>query len=114
MESYPSYKDSGVEWIGEIPSHWDSKRLKHISNFQSGYSFKSEDFSIDEEIPVVRIGDVGDKIDFSKCVKLSKTFLDEHKDFIIKKNDITINNYEEDMKNLYLKMLLNDYRFILD
>lgn len=30
----------------------------------------------------------------------------------IKKNDITINNYEEDMKNLYLKMLLNDYRFI--
>jgi type I restriction enzyme, S subunit len=90
MESYPSYKDSGVEWIGEIPSHWDSKRLKHISNFQSGYSFKSEDFSIDEEIPVVRIGDVGDKIDFSKCVKLSKTFLDEHKDFIIKKNDIMV------------------------
>ena len=37
-----------------------------------------------------------------------------HANFLefIKNNDITINNYEEDMKNLYLKMLLNGYRFI--
>jgi len=90
MKPYLSYKDSGVEWIGEFPSNWESKRLKHISNFQSGYSFKSEDFSIEEKIPVIRIGDVGDRIDFSKCVKLPETFLDEHKDFIIKKNDIMV------------------------
>jgi type I restriction enzyme, S subunit len=90
MKSYSSYKDSGVKWIGEIPSHWDSKRLKHVSNFQSGYSFKSEDFSLDEEIPVVRIGDIGDIIDFNKCIKIPKTFLDEHRDFIIRKNDIMV------------------------
>jgi type I restriction enzyme S subunit len=24
---YPDYKDSGVEWIGEMPSHWDQRRL---------------------------------------------------------------------------------------
>jgi len=28
MKTYESYKDSGVEWIGEIPSHWDVKRFK--------------------------------------------------------------------------------------
>jgi len=28
---YDSYKDSGVEWLGEIPSHWDCRRLKHIA-----------------------------------------------------------------------------------
>ncbi len=27
---YPKYKDSGVEWIGEIPEHWDIKRLKYL------------------------------------------------------------------------------------
>ncbi|MGB7510134.1 MAG: restriction endonuclease subunit S [Pelodictyon phaeoclathratiforme] len=27
-EKYPAYKDSGVEWIGEIPEHWEVKRLK--------------------------------------------------------------------------------------
>lgn len=25
---YPSYKDSGVEWLGDVPSHWEVKRLK--------------------------------------------------------------------------------------
>lgn len=25
---YPAYKDSGVEWIGEVPEHWEVKRLK--------------------------------------------------------------------------------------
>ena len=26
--SYPAYKDSGVEWLGEMPAHWELKRLK--------------------------------------------------------------------------------------
>jgi len=25
---YPKYKDSGVEWLGEVPEHWEVKRLK--------------------------------------------------------------------------------------
>lgn len=29
---YPVYKDSGVEWLGEIPEHWEIKKLKHISD----------------------------------------------------------------------------------
>jgi type I restriction enzyme S subunit len=28
-------KDSGIEWLGEIPEHWQAKRLKHISPRQS-------------------------------------------------------------------------------
>jgi type I restriction enzyme S subunit len=28
---YPAYKDSGVEWLGEIPAHWDVRRLKHLA-----------------------------------------------------------------------------------
>ena len=31
MNQYSSYKDSGVEWIGEIPSHWDVMKLKYLS-----------------------------------------------------------------------------------
>lgn len=29
--SYPKYKDSEVEWLGEVPEHWEIRRLKHIS-----------------------------------------------------------------------------------
>ena len=30
MKRYNAYKDSGVKWIGEIPSHWKTAKLKHI------------------------------------------------------------------------------------
>jgi len=29
---YPEYKDSGVEWLDQIPSHWNVKRLKFIAS----------------------------------------------------------------------------------
>ena len=36
MKKYDSYKDSGIEWIGEIPSHWEVVPLKYLSdNFDS-------------------------------------------------------------------------------
>ena len=31
---YPVYKDSGVEWLGEIPAHWEMRRLKAIASVQ--------------------------------------------------------------------------------
>jgi len=31
LEKYTSYKDSGVEWIGEIPEHWEIKKLKFLT-----------------------------------------------------------------------------------
>ena len=29
FKRYPAYKDSGAEWLGEVPCHWNLKRLKH-------------------------------------------------------------------------------------
>jgi len=34
FKSYPAYKDSGVEWLGEIPAHWEVKRLKTVASVQ--------------------------------------------------------------------------------
>ena len=31
-QKYPAYKDSGVEWLGEIPKDWKSERLASILN----------------------------------------------------------------------------------
>ena len=33
---YPKYKDSGVEWLGEVPEHWEATRLDRISDFVNG------------------------------------------------------------------------------
>ena len=34
--SYPKYKDSGVEWLGEVPEHWEVMPLKYVARFTSG------------------------------------------------------------------------------
>ena len=36
MERYCDYKDSGVKWIGRIPSHWKMKRLIYCGRFLKG------------------------------------------------------------------------------
>ncbi|MEY2342766.1 restriction endonuclease subunit S [Acidithiobacillus sp. IBUN Pt1247-S3] len=33
---YPKYKDSGVEWLGEVPEGWDVTKLKRLASLQSG------------------------------------------------------------------------------
>jgi len=47
MKQYESYKDSGIEWIGDIPSHWKVGRLKHYNEVLMGQSPNSEDYSDD-------------------------------------------------------------------
>lgn len=32
---YPAYKESGVEWIGRVPEHWEVKRLRHVASFSN-------------------------------------------------------------------------------
>lgn len=34
FKPYPAYKDSGVEWLEEIPAHWEVKRLKVLASVQ--------------------------------------------------------------------------------
>ena len=30
MVNYGEYRDSGIEWIGDIPSHWKVEKGKHV------------------------------------------------------------------------------------
>ena len=32
---YPAYKDSGVEWLGDVPTHWSVKPLKWVGTYQN-------------------------------------------------------------------------------
>ena len=43
MERYDLYKDSGVEWIGEIPSHWIKSKLKFVSEIVTGNTPPTKD-----------------------------------------------------------------------
>ena len=90
MKKYQKFKPSGVEWISDVPENWELKKLKYITEYKNGVSFKSEDFLKDDGIPVIRIGDVGDTINFNDCVKLPTSFLLNYSEFIIKNGDILV------------------------
>jgi len=35
LPAYPRYKPSGVEWLGEVPEHWNVKRLKYVAEIST-------------------------------------------------------------------------------
>ena len=51
-QPYPTYKDSGVEWLGAIPEHWEVKRLKYVCCINPSKSPISN-LSLDTEISFV-------------------------------------------------------------
>ena len=78
MKQYESYKDSGVEWIGEVPRHWEVRKIKTFSPVKRGASPRPIDdpkyFDENGEFSWVRIADVSasDKYLTTTTQKLSK------------------------------------------
>jgi restriction endonuclease S subunit len=48
MSSYTTYKSSGIEWLGDIPHHWEVKRLKLIGENIGGLTYSPDDVLEDE------------------------------------------------------------------
>ena len=69
MKKYDSYKDSGIEWIGEIPSHWEVKRLKYVSTINDDtLSEKTED---DYKVEYVDISSIESGVGISRTEKFT-------------------------------------------
>jgi len=49
---YPHYKPSGVEWLGDVPAHWEVKRLRRLARLKSGESITSEELAEGGDYPV--------------------------------------------------------------
>ncbi|MDM0956061.1 restriction endonuclease subunit S [Clostridium perfringens] len=45
-------KDSGVEWLGDIPREWNIKKIKYVSSLKSGESITSDNIRDDAKYPV--------------------------------------------------------------
>lgn len=64
-------KDSGIEWIGQIPNNWDMKRTKYVSiSFSKGNGITKEDVDSDGDIQCIRYGEIYSKynIMFKNCI----------------------------------------------
>ena len=66
-------RDSGVEWLGEVPEHWSVKRLKHISaKVGVGLVINPSTYTRDEGVYFIFGGDVKEyQFDLSKTRRIS-------------------------------------------
>jgi type I restriction enzyme S subunit len=85
-------KDSGVEWIGKIPAHWEVKKIKYFIDILPGYAFKSELYSTNpSDLKLLRGINVSpDKIKWDEVAYWSKEKMAGLENFILKKGDLVI------------------------
>ncbi len=57
---YPAYKDSGVEWMGEVPAHWNVAPVGMYYEIRNGFPFSADNFSPEgaPEHRLIRIRDI--------------------------------------------------------
>lgn len=82
MQRYDSYKDSGIQWLGEIPSHWEIGKVKHFYKMSTGFTpptGKSDYYSDGEKNVWITIGDLKGKIVSESSSHISDAYIKNFK-----------------------------------
>jgi type I restriction enzyme S subunit len=73
LEKYSSYKNSGVEWLGEIPEHWEIIKLKFLLKEKVSDGPHETPTFIDEGVPFLSVDGIQDgELTFEKCRYVSE------------------------------------------
>ena len=78
LKPYPAYKDSGVEWLGEVPQHWEVRTLAQIGKLSKGGGGNKDD-EVSAGVPCVRYGDLYTTHDY--FIRKSRSFVSKEKAF---------------------------------
>lgn len=88
LNSDVSMKDSGVEWIGAVPEHWNVKKLKYILDSSLQYGANETGVEFESSLPrYIRITDILPNNTLKEDGKLSLPE-DSAKEFILKNGDL--------------------------
>ena len=101
FKRYPKYRDSGVEWLGDIPAHWEVKRLKTIAKVQLSNVDKK---TVTGQVPVTLCNYVdvyyNDKITDGIDFMLATATEDQAERFSLRRGDVLITKDSEDAMDI--------------
>lgn len=109
LPAYPRYKSSGVEWLGDVPEHWDVKRLKTSARC---WVSNVDKVPADDELPV-RLCNYTD-VYYNDHITADLEFMettataDEIDRFGLKENDVIITKDSEDWKDIAVPALVSE------
>ena len=85
-------KDSGVEWIGEVPEHWEIKRIKHCAQIFGRIGFRgytTQDLVLEGEGPItLSPSNMQGRMNYDSCTYLSWFKYNESPEIQIHNGDV--------------------------
>ncbi|EQC2670861.1 restriction endonuclease subunit S [Yersinia enterocolitica] len=93
-------KDSGVEWLGEVPEHWVVTLLRYFITTRKGVAFKAQDFC-DDGVAVVKASDIKEFSFKGASTSLPAIFLSKYPKAILRSGNIVLSTVGStpDVKN---------------
>ncbi len=89
LDDSVNFKDSGIDWIGKIPQHWKSRRLKDIGRIKYGLGQPPQEMV--DGLPLIRATNVNrGKIDPNNLIYVDPEDIPFDRDPILRKNDIIV------------------------
>ena len=74
LKPYPAYRDSGLPWLGDVPAHWEVRRLGELGRLSKGNGGSKED-EASVGVPCVRYGDL--YTTYSYFIEETRSFVSE-------------------------------------
>lgn len=107
--AYPSYKPSDVEWLGEVPGHWEVKRLKTLATYRVSNVDKVPAEN-EEPVRLCNYTDVYYHERITPQMDLMETTAttDEIKRFRLEKGDVVITKDSEDWSDIAIPALVKE------
>ncbi|MCG9769314.1 restriction endonuclease subunit S [Pseudoalteromonas piscicida] len=101
--AYPKYKKSEIDWLAEIPEHWDTSKLRYMFTFGKGLTITKDNLK-DKGVPCVSYGEVHSKYGFEvnpskhplKCV--DEEYLKTSPSGLLQKGDLVFADTSEDIE----------------
>lgn len=84
LDKNAKMKDSGVEWIGKIPKHWEEKKVKFIvDRINKGKGIAKDEIREDGDTCCVRYGEIYSKYNygFDKCISRTNDSIIDSKEY---------------------------------
>ena len=110
MKKYKTYKDSGVEWIGEIPEGWDVSKLKYVA-FIRNSSIDRHIHDDELQVKVIHYPDVYKNEKINKDFTFGKGTCKESEfvKFTLNKGDIVITKDSERPDDIAVPCFINEH-----
>ena len=108
-----AFKHSGIEWLGQIPKHWEVRKLKQIGVFDKGNNITKKYISY-EGLPFIVYGDIYAKYNF-KVVDIINKISNENANLatLVKKNTLLFSASGEIVEDIgKCIVLLADFAYI--